>query len=73
MITTTKVFTVNSKILARVLITKSSRNGEITLSFINMAKSCRSHEFLMSQICLLTHFAKIKFSQKFPNLQYLFA
>ena len=49
---------------------KSSPNAEITLSFVNMAKSCLSHEFLMSQICLLTQFAKIKFSRKFSNLQY---
>ena len=44
---------------------KSSRNGKITLSFVNMAKSYPSQLFLMSQICLLTLFAKIKFTQKF--------
>ena len=73
--------TVDSEIFATVLFLrnftyakfreiKSSRNGEITLSFVNMAKSCPSHEILMSQICLLVLFAKIKFSRKFPNLQY---
>ena len=44
---------------------KSSRNGEITLSFTS--KSCLSRELLTSQICLLTLFLKIKFSRKFPN------
>ena len=34
-------------------------------------KSCSSCENFMSQICLLTLFVKIKFSQKFLNLQYL--
>ena len=48
---------------------KSSQNGEITLSFTDMCKSCPSREFLASQICLLMLFAKIKFSRKFPNLQ----
>ena len=50
---------------------KSSQNGDITLSFVNMTKSCPSREFIMSQICLLTLFAKITFSRKFPNLQYI--
>ena len=48
---------------------KSSRNGELTLSFTDICKSCLSRDFSISQICLLTLFAKIKFSQKFPNLQ----
>ena len=50
---------------------KSSRNGEITLSFTDIGKSCPSWEYLTSQICLLTLFTKIKFSKKFPNLQYI--
>ena len=50
---------------------KSSPNGAITLSITDIGKSCPSREFLVSQICLLTLFAKIKFSRKFPNLQYL--
>ena len=67
--------TVNSYFLARVLfcensqmrsfvIIKSSRNGEITLSFtdVGTCKLCPSRGFLVSQICLLTLFAKIKFS-----------
>ena len=45
-------------------------NGEITLSFTDIGKFCHCHKFLKSQICLLTLFAKIKFSQIFPNLQY---
>ena len=49
---------------------KSSRNGEINLSFTDIGKSCPSREFYTSQICLLTPFAKIKFSRKFPDLQY---
>ena len=77
------LFTVNSEIFTRVLFSrnfayakfvkiKSSRNSEITLSFTNAGKSCLSLVFLVSQICLLTIFAKIKLSRKFPDLQYLF-
>ena len=40
---------------------KSSRNGEITLSFTDVGKSCPSHDVLLPQICLLMLFAKIKF------------
>ena len=50
---------------------KPSRNGKITLSFIDIGKSCLNREFLLSLICLLILFAKIKFSRKFPNIQYL--
>ena len=50
---------------------KSLRNVEITLSFTDAGKSCPSGEFLVSQIYLLTLFAKIKFSRKFPDLQLL--
>ena len=39
------------------------------MPFIDVGKSCSSCEFLMSQIRLLMLFAKIKFSQKFVNLQ----
>ena len=46
---------------------KSSRNAEITLSFTNIHKSWPYHEFLASQICLLTLFAKVKYLRKFPN------
>ena len=49
---------------------KSSRNGEITLSFTDAGKSCPSREFLIWQICLLTLFSKIKFSRKYLNLQW---
>ena len=44
-------------------------NAEITKPFTDISKSCPSREFLASQICLLTLFAKIKFSEKFPVLQ----
>ena len=47
---------------------KSSKNGEITLSFTDIVKSCPSSEFLASQICYLMLFAKIKFSL-FTDLQ----
>ena len=69
-------------ILARVLFSrnfayakfceKSLQNAEITLSFTNISKSWPRREFLASQICLLTLFAKIKFSRKFQDLQYYF-
>ena len=49
---------------------KPSRNGKITLSFIDTGKPCLSGDFSTSLICLLMLFAKIKFSRKFPNLQY---
>ena len=47
---------------------KPSRNGEITLSFTDIGKSCPSCAFLNSQICLLKLFAKIKLLGKFQNL-----
>ena len=68
-------YTVNSEIFARVLFTrnfvkiKPSRNGEITLSFTDIGKSCPSR-ILLTRKYDLTPFAKIKFSRKFPNLQY---
>ena len=40
------------------------------MSFTDICKSWPTCEFLSSQICVLTLFAKIKFSRKFPNLQY---
>ena len=48
---------------------KSFGNGKVSLSFVIMAKSCPSHEFLMWQICLFTLFTKLKSSRKFLNLQ----
>ena len=39
---------------------KSSRIGEITLSFTDIGISCPSREILPSQVCLLTLFAKNK-------------
>ena len=51
---------------------KPSRRGKITLSFTDIGISCPSRDFITSQICLLMLFAKIKFSRKFPNLQYAY-
>ena len=64
--------TVNSEILARVLFSRNftAKKGEITLSFTDIGNSCPSREYLTFQICILTLFAKIKFSRKFPDLQY---
>ena len=50
---------------------KSSRNAEITQSFTDIGKSCPSRTFLASQICLLALLVKIKFSGKFPDLQFI--
>ena len=49
---------------------KPSRNGEITLSLTHIGVSFLCREFLMSKICLLTPFAKMNISRKFPNLPY---
>ena len=48
---------------------RESRNGEITLSFTDIGKSCPSCYFLTFQICFLTLFGIIKFLRKFTNLQ----
>ena len=40
-----------------------------SLPFPGVGESCSSPEFMASQICILTLYAKIKFSQKFSNLQ----
>ena len=48
---------------------KSLRFRAITLYFTDKGKSYPIRKFLISQICLLSLFAKIKFSQIFPNLQ----
>ena len=50
---------------------KSSQNGDITLWITNIGKVCPSCDFLKSQVCLLTLFAKLKSSRKFPDLQYM--
>ena len=39
---------------------KPSRNGKITLSYIDIGKSCLNREFFTSLMCLLMKFAKIK-------------
>ena len=69
--------TVKLEIFARVLFSRKfvrslvkinpSQNGEITSMFTDVGKSVSGHEFLMSQICSLTLFAKIKFSPKFSE------
>ena len=76
--------TADSDIFARVLFSrnfafwrgfyfrvkiKSSRNDEIILSFTDTGKPCLCRDFLTSQVCLLTLFAKIRFSRKILNLQ----
>ena len=43
---------------------KSLRNDEIILAFIDIGKSCPSHEFLRLQICHLMLFAKNKILAK---------
>ena len=50
---------------------KAPGNSEITLLFSDIGKPCPSREFLMLHVYLLTLFAKIKFPQKFLNLQLL--
>ena len=70
--------TVYSEIFVRVLFSRTFAYAkfrennilakcEITLSFTDKDKSCLTGELLTSQICLLTLFAKIKFSRKFLN------
>ena len=50
---------------------RPSRNDEITMSLTGaISKSGPSREMLKLQICILTLFAKINFSRKFPDLQY---
>ena len=49
---------------------KPSRNGKITLLFIDISKSCLSCKLFTSLMCNLMLFAKIKLSRTFPNLQY---
>ena len=46
-------------------IIKLSQNREKSVSCPDVFKSCQSREFPMWQICLLTLFAKIKFSRNF--------
>ena len=43
---------------------KPSRNGKITLSFIDIGKPCLSHDFFTSIICLLMLFEKNKIRAK---------
>ena len=50
---------------------KPSRNGETTLLFNDVGKSLNSHEYFTPQICLLTLFAKAKYSRKVENLLYM--
>ena len=54
----------------------NSRNGEIILSFTDADKSCHSHNFLTSQICLANMSFKAicqnKILTKFLNLQFVY-
>ena len=79
-----KMITVNSEIFGRFIFCetshmrcfvkiKSTQIGEIFLSFTDISKSRPCCEFLTLQICVLTLFVKIKYSLKFPNLQYVIA
>ena len=47
-----------------------SRNNEIPLSFTDVGKSALVTNFQRRKYVFLTLFAKMKFSRKFPNLQY---
>ena len=49
---------------------KPSRIGDITLSFTDIGKSCPVRDFLRRKCVFSTLLAKMKFSRKFPNLQY---
>ena len=71
--------TVNSEIFARVYFRetshkrsfvkiKSSRTGEIILSFTDIGKSRSCCEISTSQICVLTLFAKNNFLEKISKL-----
>ena len=51
---------------------KPLQNGKNSLSFTDVGKSYRSRELFTWQICLLKVLAKIKFSRKFPNLQFFY-
>ena len=73
--------TVNLEIFARVLFsrnfayakfreTKSLQKGEITLLTTDIGESYPSCEIFWSKVCLLTLFAKLKFSRKILDLQY---
>ena len=72
-------YTVNSEILASVYFRenmrsfvkiKSSQKGDINLSTTDIGESYHSCEIFRSKVCLLTLFAKLKFSRKFPDLQF---
>ena len=57
-------------IFGKFRILKSSQKGEITISTTEIIESCPSHEIFRSKVCLGTSFSKLKFSRKFPDLQY---
>ena len=50
---------------------RPSQNGVITLSFSDIGISCPSRDFFNVANRFLMLFAKIKFSRKFSDLQYL--
>ena len=49
---------------------KFRENREIAVSFTDAYKACLNREFLAWQLCLLTLFAKFKFSRKILNLHF---
>ena len=49
---------------------KSSQKGEITVSTTDIGESYPGREIFQSKVCLLTLFAKLKFSRKFADFQY---
>ena len=51
---------------------KPSRNGKITLSFIDIGKSCLNREFFTSLIILLMQLSKIKSCENFRNYSIIF-
>ena len=58
-------FRETSHMLRSFLKIKSSQNGEITLLFTDIGKSCTSCNFLAPQECLLTLFTETKFLRYF--------
>ena len=63
-------FRETSHMLQKFMKMKSSRIGEITLSFTDIGKSRSCREFSTSQIYVLTLFAKISYLQKKGNKRY---
>ena len=54
---------------AKLLRIKPSGKGQIILLITDGGTSCSSHKFWTAQTCLSALYAKIKFLQKYLNLQ----